>query len=1465
MAVSPLELAGMQEYMRRLEEEEKRRKQGDQLRLEGTELNQPVETGLMGVMKSTDRLFDPDLTPEQRFSKRSVLEEPSLLQRTMTKAADAVEPFLDKHPGVVKELDEWFKPDALPADAPFEDVVKQAIQTPILPPSVTKGIGGGIYDVLSGDWMTPEPVKQYREAHPDTLSKIGKGIRGFSEEAVGGLLTPQALGTLASMGTSAGPAVVGAQIPGMVTGTAESGKKFIEQAKAGNVPEATKEGLNTVAGGIMSLLSGEYVAKGKPVVRPRPTEESFYDSPEVIPPDNPQLGAGPAQPQQIALPPQAPQLALPPPAEPMAPPRPTPKVSPEPVILGGGLGNLQELFEKSPHEKILDQAEVTAKKTGQKVADVISPEDGPINSDLYADAMTRQKDVARKAGAKGVGEKIVDFYKSAKEKIVDGLSPIEDAINFSAKKQSFTVLPRYRFTEQVERVLQSDAVAKAFARDHGLFDVIRAPKNATEMGRFDQYLEAQHNLDITVARGGKSPTERNLARDEQMLADFDQQYPQFKEWSDKLRGYSHKLLDYSVESGLISQHQADLWKKQYPNYVPLNRIFGEEEVAQPKGGGRGPASISQSVMGKELKGSAREVESPLVNFLARTGQVIREGEINKTAHTLVDTMNWPDNPLKLKPLRTAENIEKRIGLYSELKELKPLRKAAHDLLVSNRAEVRQLQAELNNLEKQGLESALGKESKEGPADLVSSLQTIRSATEKSGIRPTRFETKFATTKNRGAQSTKAFIERLITDPNVDLAAIRRKIATRENKLGGLIDDIQNLKYGFDAIQNRRMEIFDEAKLARDAASRGKATISRLVNGHKEIYETEPWVTEAAKNINSVQLGIVERMLNYAMRLPRMGTTGLNIPFAGSNLLKDIQTAFIQGRNWKESLSVNPLTAPITAVRSFIDAIGHGKIMQELDRQGASGSLLDFGKDRLPDTIQDIRMHHGLNLIQVPFRRPVGTAEHIIGSTEKMTRVSAYKGAYDYWRKQGMNETDAKVMGAKAARENTANFFRKGTWGKTLNSVIMFLNARIQGTRSLMRAYRERPLGTFAKTAILLYLPQIVTTLWNLSDPKRAEIYKRIDEREKENSMPVVLPGSEYDPGHRTVNQLLKIPLAPDHQGELTLIRHLIEHYYGAAPQSVVQDAFNAVTGLVSPVPLTKSGAVSGLTPQLPKPFLEDYTNKDFFTQKPIVPPHMQEWLPQEQVYPWTSGTARQLGGLLDMSPLRVEHFIRSSSGGLGLEALNMADRLQNLVRPEGKEIPVGGQSLLEGFKRRFTQASATQDLPEDASRSNRMQQYDLLDKLEQRGAYRGIEAEANKAIQKAMDDPQYRKELGDELERTKANPPSKDDPDYKLLKVIARRFEQTFGSGSDKTFRKMSSDAQVDYLFHEEILPAFKNAQTAQQREEIINQIVDQHGASERVRNGLLEMEEEWTANHFQPWLAPIEDRLKEFETHKLP
>jgi hypothetical protein len=80
-------------------------------------------------------------------------------------------------------------------------------------------------------------------------------------------------------------------------------------------------------------------------------------------------------------------------------------------------------------------------------------------------------------------------------------------------------------------------------------------------------------------------------------------------------------------------------------------------------------------------------------------------------------------------------------------------------------------------------------------------------------------------------------------------------------------------------------------------------------------------------------------------------------------------------------------------------------------------------------------------------------------------------------------------------------------------------------------------------------------------------------------------------------------------------------------------------------------------PQTFKPIIEVATNYNFFTMRPIVGQGMQDVEPKFQVGPGTSKTAEYLGGLLNVSPLKLDQLIKGYTGTIGGYVTDVVDAM----------------------------------------------------------------------------------------------------------------------------------------------------------------------------------------------------------------
>lgn len=110
-----------------------------------------------------------------------------------------------------------------------------------------------------------------------------------------------------------------------------------------------------------------------------------------------------------------------------------------------------------------------------------------------------------------------------------------------------------------------------------------------------------------------------------------QEHPEFEEYRQKVRTYIDNLMQYRVDSGLMTQADADYLKRLYPNYVPTMRVGTDQAGA---GRDRNAVRVGRTV-GRAEGGTANLV--PLHEALGRqTMKVVREGSKNRFGQRLLD-------------------------------------------------------------------------------------------------------------------------------------------------------------------------------------------------------------------------------------------------------------------------------------------------------------------------------------------------------------------------------------------------------------------------------------------------------------------------------------------------------------------------------------------------------------------------------------------------------------------------------------------------------------------------------------------------------------------------------------------------------------------------------------------------------------------------------------------------------------
>lgn len=724
----------------------------------------------------------------------------------------------------------------------------------------------------------------------------------------------------------------------------------------------------------------------------------------------------------------------------------------------------------------------TAKEpVAPKAASISDSEAGGVQvpkTNDYVKEQIKLQEGARKAGSPAGLGKITAAKSDAKTKLLDSFAPIEDTLN----KSGFKAAPENNIKFQIDRALRADTIGAQYIKDKGLAKVIQNAPNTKEL---DQYLIAKHAADLEK-QGIK--TGRNLDADKQLVKDLGSKY---EGHAQAVKQYSENLLDTVTNYGLISKETATHLKEKYPNYVPMNKIFGEGELpGAPKGTGSGTASIASQSVVQKIKGSTRQIESPLASLVDKTQTAIREGERNQAAKILTGYKDLPGNPFGLRELEKGEEVG------------------------------------------------------------------------------------------------------------------------------------------------------------------NKPVVSYLDNGTVRKFETTPEIAAAAKSLNKEQLGLIGRILTVPTRVLRLGATGLNPAFALANVSKDTVSAFIN--------SSHPLRSSVANPKVFLDALvasaNHGsKRYAELVREGAGGTSFDIARNAPKQNIRAIRAEANLPskvlyTVTSPARL-LRAAENTIGRSEEFNRSMQYFGNKDAALKKGLTPTRARLTAADAARNNTVNFARAGDYGRVLNSVLPYFNAGLQGSRTLLRSLKDRPIQTTSKLAVSAFLPMAAVTAWNTSDPKRKAAYDDIKDYEKQGNFIIVPPHPVKDPKTGKWN-VIKIPMSQEIANLNNIVRNGTEAAVKDGKLHVDQLIGNAVGSATSLNVQNPRQFVNQVTPQAIKPGVEALTNQNLYSGNKIVPDSQRNLPGRDQIGPGTSKTATKLGAALNLSPRQIDNAISTSAGGLGTSTVH---------------------------------------------------------------------------------------------------------------------------------------------------------------------------------------------------------------------
>ncbi len=266
------------------------------------------------------------------------------------------------------------------------------------------------------------------------------------------------------------------------------------------------------------------------------------------------------------------------------------------------------------------QTDVRGRKVGNSLNDVFSPIRAR-GEDLYHDFQLYMFDlhnIDRMSLSEGKAEKVLEAKAALRD---------FDAENPDIRTDTAAQL--HRLTEDPD----PDIAALARERERLLRNLDKA-EAIQDKPVFDYEFSA----------------EDSRARAERLLA----QHPEFAEYQAQVRKYIDNMMQYRVDSGLMTQESADFLKEFYPNYVPTMRV----QDADTAGRGRDLNAVRiGKTVGRAQGGTERLV--PLHEALGKqTMKVVREGSKNRFADRLLrDYLSTGDTDAVNRYVKEASQYE----------------------------------------------------------------------------------------------------------------------------------------------------------------------------------------------------------------------------------------------------------------------------------------------------------------------------------------------------------------------------------------------------------------------------------------------------------------------------------------------------------------------------------------------------------------------------------------------------------------------------------------------------------------------------------------------------------------------------------------------------------------------------------------------------------------------------------------
>jgi hypothetical protein len=421
-----------------------------------------------------------------------------------------------------------------------------------------------------------------------------------------------------------------------------------------------------------------------------------------------------------------------------------------------------------------------------------------------------------------------------------------------------------------------------------------------------------------------------------------------------------------------------------------------------------------------------------------------------------------------------------------------------------------------------------------------------------------------------------------------------------------------------------------------APKQGKNIVSVMREGKPTYYEIhDKDLLDCLTALDDASMNMIVKALGGATAEFKVLTTGSNPIFAVTNVQRDLQSGYVSS-----STTNNPFKYTADFTKSFIGALKKSDSYKEyISLGGGYSDAISYDVSRLKRSKNEVIKT--TNNLKAVTNKIGGIISDLVDAGEVATRLAEFERA----RKLGIDALEAVRM----SQEISVNFARGGKIVKEIDKFIPYFRASVnsmyhlfdvltKGSKKELASRWTKFVGLNAVMALMNLTWQFISPyLFGEDEDEVDEAYETLSNYNK----------NAYWCYYTGDGKFFRIAKPKDMTVPATVIQRMVECYALGDVNALYGLGGYVLDSLCPPTEAMIFGTAL------------DLAKNETFTGAPIVPQAYQNLAPALQYSGSTSKASTALGGLLNVSPMKLDYILTDNTGYVG-------QLITNLLRNDGK-------------------------------------------------------------------------------------------------------------------------------------------------------------------------------------------------------